>query len=259
MAILSERKKVLNIVFISVLIFNIFFNFFQPIESLIFNIVRLPLTVHAYFIKEMRSIVFYRMLIRQNSVLKDKTAQLQSKIIESDEVLGENKRLKKLLELKESSEFSLISANVIARENYLGNQIIIIDIGSNFNIKQNQAVVTYLGLVGKIIQVNSNVAKVMLINNPNLSVAVLMQDSRQQGLLQGSFHGKCKIRYLDRDAEIKKGDVVVTSGLGSMFPEGIMVGRVLSVGREIGEDLQYAVLKPEVDLSRVEEVFVVEY
>ena len=256
-AILRQRKKIVSFVAVSILILNIFFNFLQPLESLLFNVIRLPLTVHNYLTREMMSVISYRILARQNKVLRDEFDQLQSKIIESDEILQENKRLRELLDFKEESVFSLVSVRVIAKDNYFGNQIIVVNRGRNSDIKKDQAVITNLGLVGKIVQVKSNVSKAMLINNPNLSVAVVIQGSRQQGLLQGSFHGKCKIRYLDSDAKIQKGDVVVTSGLGGMFPKGITAGRIISVNREIGEDLQYAILKPEVDLSRIEEVFVI--
>jgi len=256
-AILRQRKKIFSFVSISILILNIFFNFLQPLESLLFNVIRLPLTVHNYLTREMTSVISYRILAKQNKAFKDEFAQLRSKIIKSDEALEENERLRRLLDFKEESVFSLVSAQVLAKDNYLGNQIIVINRGRSSNIKKDQAVITNLGLVGKIVQVKSNVSKVMLINNPNLSVAVVIQNSRQQGLLQGSFHGKCKIRYLDSDAAIQKGDVVVTSGLGGMFSKGIMVGRIVSTDHEIGEDLQYAILKPEVDLSRIEEVFVI--
>ena len=257
MAILRQRKKILTFIAISVLTLNIFFNFLQPLENTLLSIVSVPLRINNYLTREMRLILSYRILVLENNFLRDDIARLQSEVVQFDETFEENKRLKKLLDFKKESSFSLVNSRVFSRDNYFGNRVIVINKGRNYNLKENQAVITNLGLAGKVVEVGSNSSKVMLINDPNLSVAVIIQRNRQQGLLQGSFYGRCKIRYLDSEAEVEKGDVVVTSGLGGMFPKGIMVGRVVYADKEIGEDLQYAILKPEVDLNQIEEVFVI--
>jgi rod shape-determining protein MreC len=118
-------------------------------------------------------------------------------------------------------------------------------------------VVSPQGLVGSIIECAENTSKVLLINDPNQGVSSIVQRSRQEGLVSGTLGTNLIMRYLPDDAQIIVGDVVVTSDLSQVYPKGLLVGRVVNIGREFSGLNRYALVKPVVDLSNLEEVLVI--
>jgi rod shape-determining protein MreC len=118
----------------------------------------------------------------------------------------------------------------------------------------NQPVLSGRSLIGKIIEAGPGVSKVLLITDPNSKIGVIIQRTRQQGILYGTFAGECRIKYLSVDAEIKAGDTVESAGYGGYFPKALWVGAVARAWKEPGQIYQVAEIKPATDLSRVEEV-----
>lgn len=258
MAIPKRQKRIISsVIVIAILFSNIFLNFLQPLENTVLNIINIPFIINNFFLDQIRLLLSYQIIAVNYKKIKQENEKLQSFQVQMQEVVQENERLNNLLQFKKSLNFSLVASRVIARDSYLGSQTVVINKGRKHNIKKDDAVITFAGLVGKVIEANDTTSKVMLISDPNLSVAVILQESRQQGLLQGSFYSVCKVRYLDADAQINKDEVVLTSGLGEIFPKGITVGKIISVSKEIGTDMQYAIVKPTVDLNKMEELFVV--
>ena len=137
--------------------------------------------------------------------------------------------------------------------------MIVINRGSEQGITKDMPVVTPQGLVGNVIQVFGNTAKVQLILDPRSAVGSLVQrtESRTAAIVEGSGTTPLSPRMVNlaRDADIIKGDKVITSGWGGIYPKGLVVGEVTAVVNEEGGLLKYAVLKPAVDFDRLEEVF----
>ena len=180
---------------------------------------------------------------RENAILKEK-------LITYD-------RLTKLLELKESFSYEMISSLVIGREPGNWFNSIIIDKGTVDGVKKNMAVATYRGLVGKVVSVDSNTAKVLLILDQRSAVGGMIQRSRDIGVVKGSESNYCYMEYLSHDADIKINDIVITSGLGSVFPKGIVIGKIAGIKKESHDLFQIVIIRPEVDFTKLEEVFVV--
>ena len=180
---------------------------------------------------------------RENAILKEK-------LITYD-------RLTKLLELKESFSYEMISSLVISREPGNWFNSIIIDKGTVDGVKKNMAVATYRGLVGKVVSVDSNTAKVLLILDQRSAVGGMIQRSRDIGVVKGSESNYCYMEYLSHDADIKINDIVITSGLGSVFPKGIVIGKIAGIKKESHDLFQIVIIRPEVDFTKLEEVFVV--
>ena len=173
------------------------------------------------------------------------------------EVLIENGRLTRLLGISRilpAPPGRLIYARVIGRSPSAWNRVFLIDKGTEQGIHADKAVMSGQSLIGKIIEAGPLVSKVQLMTDPNSRIGVLIQRTRQQGVLYGTLSGECRIKYLSVELEIKNGDVVESAGSRGFFPKGLLVGKVLRSWKEPGQIYQVADVGPALDLSRVEEV-----
>lgn len=199
---------------------------------------------------------------RHNQVLREENEQLRRAMIDNTEIMAENVRLKTLLDYKKAApQFDQVLAAVIARDPATWTNIVVINRGTAHGVARDMAVVTAQGLVGSVVQAYGSTSKVQLILDPRSAVGTLVQrpESRVAAIVEGNAGRPLSPRMINlaRDADILKGDKIVTSGLGGIYPKGILVGEVTDVINEEGGLLKYATLKPAVDFDRLEEVFVI--
>ena len=173
------------------------------------------------------------------------------------EMLAANQRLQQLLQFRNMSDQPVIAAQVIGRDPTGWFQSVIIDKGKNSGIKLNMPVVNAEGVVGKLVSVSDNYSKVLLIIDQNSSVDCIIQRSRDDGILKGLSSGVCKLDYVLKSSDVHVGDVVVTSGLGGIFPKGIPVGEVTDVEDPPGELFKDVRIRPAVDFSKLEELLII--
>lgn len=203
------------------------------------------------------TIAKFKRMEEENKELREKIEiTLQENAILKEKLIAYD-RLKKLLELKESFSYEMIPSLVISREPGNWFNSVIIDRGRADGVKENMAVATYYGLVGRVVSVDFHTAKVLLILDQRSAVGGMIQRSRDIGVVKGSESNYCYMEYLSHDADIKINDIIITSGLGSIFPKGIKIGRVVGVEKEKHALFQDVLIKPEVDFTKLEEVFVV--
>jgi rod shape-determining protein MreC len=193
-----------------------------------------------------------RDLDRQNRELRTENEVLRQQVRALTEAGNENVRLTHLLKLTEHTGFKTIGARVIGRD--AGNwwKSIQIDRGSNDGLRENLAVLNADGLIGKVVNVSRGEARVLLVIDPNCKVSALLQDSREPGVVAGN-----QMTYVDRNAKIKPGEPVITSGLGGIFPKGILIGTVVKAELNRQGMYQDIEIKPAVDFRRLEEVVVI--
>lgn len=201
-------------------------------------------------------------VFRDNQTLKTEIAELRQNSINVAEILAENERLRLMLEYKKATtQFDFVTAQVIARDPGTWTSIIMINRGVADGLVKDMPVVTAQGLVGSIVNVYSNAAKVQLILDPRTAVGALVQrpESRVAGIVEGSSSNSPSPHMVNiaRDADIIKGDKIITSGFGGIYPKGLLVGEVLDIVNDEGGLLKYAVLKPAVDFDRLEEVLII--
>jgi rod shape-determining protein MreC len=111
------------------------------------------------------------------------------------------------------------------------------------------------GLVGRVIDVRRTSAVVQLLNDPVSTVGATVQRTRTTGVVEGEPRGTVRFKFMARDgAGMQVGDLVVTSGLGGVFPKGIPIGRVEAIDDRGSALFSYAILKPVVDFTRLEEL-----
>lgn len=201
--------------------------------------------------------IFLQGVEEENRLLKHENGKLRYKNSQYIEYKNENERLRKLLQFKGASPMRLIPTQVIARTPSHWFKSILISQIAGEKISKYMAVITHEGVVGRIEEVTPVSARVLLITDQNSSIAVIVQRSRAEGIVSGWQENICKLNYLIRSADIKPGDVVISSGLGGVFPKGLVVGRITKVEKQ-GHDLfQYAEVEPSANLSNLEEVMVV--
>ncbi len=198
-----------------------------------------------------------RSVRQENLRLKQEIEGLQVRLNVLEEIRRENQRLMTLLELQETMSFPYVASRVIGRDVTNWFHSLIIDRGSRHGLQPHMAVVASGGLVGQVVGAGPLSAQIQLITDPVSSVGVLLEHSRVTGLLEGAQFGRLRIKYLPILAEIRVGDVVMTSGLGGVYPKGIRVGQVVAVDKRSGALFQEAGVEPSIDFSRLEEVLVI--
>ncbi|MDH3557772.1 MAG: rod shape-determining protein MreC, partial [Deltaproteobacteria bacterium] len=136
-------------------------------------------------------------------------------------------------------------------------QTILIDKGRSDGVTQDMAVVSAEGLMGRVIGVSSHHAKVLLILDANSAVDALIQRSRVRGVLVGLGVDLCLLKYVQRNEDVQVGDQVISSGMGGVFPKGLLLGTVQEVVRGSSGLFQRVEVKPAANFNRLEEVMVV--
>jgi len=200
-----------------------------------------------------------RDLADQNAAYQDEVADLQSQVVHMHELEVENADLRNLLSMKaRTGPGALLPVQVIARDDSPYVQAITIDHGAADGIKQDAVVITHQGLVGLVVKVDPTSSKVRLINDLNSSVSVRLQtESRTTGVLRGQSQGNLMvIAYIPQTDVVSEGDVVLTSGLGGIYPEGLVVGKVSRVDRRDADPFQSAVVEAAVAMDKLERLYV---
>jgi rod shape-determining protein MreC len=204
-----------------------------------------------------------RQLARENRQLRADNEQLRQQLHALSEIGRENLRLRALLEFKSHANPRSLGARVIGRDASNWWKSLQIDRGSHDGVRENMAVVSANGLVGKTVSVTRGEARVLLVLDPNCKVSALLEDSRHHGVVAGAASvlvrtPRCVMTYVERDAQIRRGETVITSGLGGVFPKGIAIGTVLRarLNEQTGmyQDVE---IKPAADFHRLEEVLVI--
>ena len=229
---------------------------FSPLQKIVYNInSRVKETVD-FFLN-------FSEVKLENEELKKKNTKLANELIEYESLKDEVERLREALNFTESkNNYKYVGVNIIG---YSGNSLsdgYIIDKGSNDGIDKNMVVVSSKGLVGKVTKVASNFAIVQSILNENIAVAVMDQQTREAtGVLQGLSDKKDNnmtvVYNLPISSDVKEGDIIITSGLGKIYPKEIPVGTVVSVEEDNVRVMKSAVVEPFVNFNEVEELFVV--
>jgi rod shape-determining protein MreC len=174
------------------------------------------------------------------------------------ELAAENARLRRILELREGVRWRSVPAFVVDRERS-PDCVLVIDRGAEDGVRDDAPVVSPDGVVGKVVAVTARSAMVQCVADPDAGVAVLVGVGRDQAdaVVTDASAGTCRLRYLDFMAEVRPGDVVVTSGRDRVYPKGLLVGTVVSVEAAVGVEGQREVtVEPAVDFRRLEEVLV---
>lgn len=192
-----------------------------------------------------------------NRKLKSELLALKMANSRYRELLATQERLEELLRFKRTLNLPVIPAQVIGLDPTGWFKSIIIDKGKGAGLSLDMPVVNAFGVVGRVVSVSPNYAKVLLIIDQNSAINCLVQRSRDRGMLKGLMSEICKLDYVVKSNDVAVGDILVTSGLGGVFPKGLSVGQVIKVKEMPGELFKDIAVMPAVDFSKLEEVLVV--
>ena len=199
-------------------------------------------------------------LQEENRSLKDENSKLQEQLIELEILKSENNTLKEYVNLKDKySEFTTVPAYVIERSISNYEKIVVINAGTDDGVKENMPVISESGLVGYVISATNNTAKIQTIIDTASSVSANISNVQDSVILRGTLNNTETVRatYIPADSTILQGDQVVTSGLGGIYPKGILIGTVKSVVNTKNEADRYAEIEVATDFSRLETVLVI--
>lgn len=180
--------------------------------------------------------------------------ELETRLLRFQEMERENQRLKKLLNFNTPAAERTIGARVIGQDGTVWKKVLELDKGSRHNIKKDMAVIAPEGLVGRILEADPVTSTVILLVDPDCRVSALTATSRAQGIIAGIGTDKLQMKYLSLDAEVAVGEDVTTSGIGSIFPKGIQIGKIESIERDSDGLHLLALVNPAVPFSKLEEV-----
>lgn len=197
----------------------------------------------------------------ENERLKRQVEDLEARLLGHGEDLAELKRLRDLIQLPVDESWRPLGARVLAGR--MGPNAVLdsvtISRGYATGGRPGTPLVTHLGLVGRVLKASAHTATVLLLTDPGSRIAVFSQNSRAPGILVGQGTGHAlEVNFVQRDANIKEQEVLITSGLDGKYPKGIPVARVLSVAPS--DYTQFLAIKavPLVDLQHLEEVLLLE-
>lgn len=263
---LAVTIVVLSVAFLGIIIFSLKSNssvissgvgsVISPLQKIIYNANDKLKESFDFFIN-------FSKVKQENKELAAKNAELENQLIEYNRMKDENTRLREMFDYSEAHQnYNYLGCNIVG---YSGGNIsngYIIDKGINDGVKKDMIVITPAGLVGKVTKSESNYSIVQTILNENIAVASMVESTRETtGILQGATDNKNKniaiLSNIPIDSEIKEGDVILTSGLGGMYPQEIRIGEVVSVEVDSVGIMKKAVVKPYVDFNKLEELFVV--
>lgn len=204
----------------------------------------------------------YNRLVEENESLRQQNQLLLENIGKADSVIDENNYLKEYLGINSPLyKYQMVSASVIGSQATNYSSLYTVNCGSLSGVGSNMPVICGNSLVGYVSEVGMLRCKVTPITDINSSVAVYAPSSGASGMLEGDFSlradGLCKMVGIDEKSDIKVGDVVVSSGIGSVYPSGILVGRVKEVSVNSYNRTKTAVVEPFADFSSLSHLSVI--
>lgn len=197
----------------------------------------------------------------ENLRLKSRLEELESDMLAAGEDRAELKRLRQLVQFPVDVRWRPLAARVLAGKLGPNGVLDSITISRGYvtGARPGTPLVTNMGLVGRVLRSSAHASTVLLLTDPGSKVAVFGQESRAAGILKGTgTGGNLEVDFVQRDAGMKNGEVLVTSGLDNKYPKGLPAGRVVSVAPSDYTQFMAVEAKPLVDLRHLEEVLLLE-
>lgn len=228
---------------------NIMIDSFAPVQRTVFFVRN---RINFYFSHYLANIE----ASKKNVELKTKIEELDGQLFQYQEVIKENQRLKQLLGFAEVLKVERVMAQVVSRDSSSDFRVIRINKGFSDGIRLQSPVVTTKGLVGYIFRLTDHFADVITILDQNNRVDGLVERTRSHGIIEGDLGDVALMKYVSRTEPVILNDKIITSGLGNVYPKGILIGHISKIEREGYGITQKIEITPGVDFGRLEEVIV---
>ena len=205
----------------------------------------------------------YEMLMQENENLRAQIADLEQQVRDNQQATEENVKLRELLNLSQKhTDFKFESAKVVSWNASNWASTFTISKGADSGLEVGDAVVTEYGvLVGTVAELGSNWAIVDTVVDIGTKIGVLVGAEETSAMLMGVYtlmnSRYMKLSFVAESGQVITGDIVVTSGAGGAYPQGLIIGTVSSVHTEAAGQIEYAVVEPFTDLNALTQIFVV--
>ena len=201
-------------------------------------------------------------VLAENERLKEDLNALRQTVVDYDDMKSENEMFREYYRIEDTySDYDLVSAFVIGRDPMEKYYSFTIDRGSRDGVAVDDVVISPEGAVGRVTSVNYNYAEVLTILDPAVSMGCTVSRTRDIGLAEGESllaqENRLKMSYLPRETLVAASDLMVTTGLGGVFPSGLIVGTVEDVIPESSGKSMYAVVRPAADVRDITSVFII--
>lgn len=230
---------------------------FALLKEIALNVSKLPLQIISLTFLPYKSLVSAHHSLRDVADLKKENQSLKLRLMQLKDAVSENKRLQQLLSLKQQSQFSVCAARVIGSDASNFKRTLLIDRGKHNGIRKGDSVIGAEGMIGMVMDTGVSLSRIILISDPDFSMAAKDRRSRAIGIIAGSLEGGCVFKYLTPDDDILLGDEIVSRGGNSRFPSDIPIGTVIFLSKDTTGLNMVAAVKPKVRLRALEEVLVI--
>ena len=200
----------------------------------------------------------------QNKELVNENEELKNKLAQYSDLKEENERFREMLNFAEERDnYNYIGCDIISYSGGSFNDGYVVNKGTNDNVAKGMVVITNKGLVGQVTSVGTNWSIVQTLTNENIAVSVMVESTRDAtGYITGykedsQNRNLAKVYDLPMDSEVKEGDVILTSGVGMVYPKEIRIGEVIKVEEDKVKVMKSAIVKPYVDFNKLEDLFIV--
>ena len=191
-----------------------------------------------------------------NDELRSRLVLLEEENLQLREALVASGRLERIAEIRADFEVPMLSSELVGVDPSPWFRSVLVDRGQTHGVRSGMPVISELGLVGLVTATSSRAAKAMLVLDRQSAIDGIVQRSRSRGIVRGRGTDQLDFEFVVRGSDVRIGDVVISSGLGGVYPKGIRIGEVSSVSDPGSKLLQTAKLVPAVDFGRLEQVFV---
>jgi rod shape-determining protein MreC len=188
--------------------------------------------------------------------LREQNDELRLKVVELEEARLENERLKSLVGFIDARELEALGARVIGRPTTAWEGVITIDRGTSDGVTTGMPVLAPEGLLGQTVDVTEHSAKVRLITDQRSGVSAIIQATRAEGIVSGSIEQDLTMDFVSQESTVVVGDIVLTSGMGGVYPKGLLIGDVELVEVNENDLFQSISVRPAADVVGIEEVIV---
>ena len=201
-----------------------------------------------------QNLVYFLNAFRDQEKIQARITELESRLLTFEESRRENERLQKLLDFRASLPAKGIAARVIGWDPSPWRKTLVLDKGKGQGIRKDMAVVVKEGLAGRILDAGPSASRALLLTDPDARVSALADQSRAQGVVSGNGTSGLNMIYLELESGAAVGEMVLTSGIGGVYPKGLAIGKITSLGRASDGLHLEAHLEPFVKFSKLEEV-----
>ncbi len=257
---------IITVVILVLLIFlsNVEVNKLSYIESVASSIINPIQRIFADIRNKIEgnSIYFSNMdsITKENEELRARNSELETELRELEKIKADNATLQSYMNLTQKySSYNTIPAYVINKDVSNFSSTLVLNVGSKDGVKENMTVIADKGLVGHVISVTENTSKVQVIIDAACTVSCTISTTNESIICKGTLENNQVLRasYIPTGAELIQGDTVYTSGIGGIYPKGIIIGTIKEIVTTSNITDRYAIVEPVVDFSKVDTVLLI--